>query len=94
MTQSWLKYLHPTPRSPDHSSCRALGERSTGANASSLIQPSTFWSASTYPTASDVPMAMPSMLPSPVLMAPASAVTSPSLATTMGTSPISAAARS
>ena len=39
-------------------------------------------------------MAMPRMSPLPVLMKPASAVTSPSLATTSGTSPISLPARS
>ena len=33
------KYLHPTPKSPLHSSCIALSEKSTGTNASSESQP-------------------------------------------------------
>ena len=87
MTESWEKYLTPQPMSPLHSSAMASGAASTGTKASSLSQPVIRPSSSTKPTASLVPMAMPKTLGSPRLIMPARADTSPSLATSKGTSP-------
>ena len=86
-TPSCEKYFTPQPISPLHSSRIAAGFASTGTKASSLSQPVMRPSASTKPAASLVPMAIPRMLFSFRLIAPASAVTSPSFTTLYGTLP-------